>query len=694
MDKQQPSPRYRVGIDIGGTFTDFVIVDTVSRTIRLEKTATTPQNLWQGIETGFQQLHLPLAEIAQVAHGTTVGLNTLLERRGDPTGLITTAGFRDAYEIGRGARPDAYNLFFRKPVPLVPREHRLEVRERIGADGAVVTPLNEADVAAAVEHFRRHAIHSIAICFLHAYRNPAHEIRAAEIVAELYPEALISTSSSLVREWREYERISTTCINAYIMPRTSRYIEHVTAALAAGGYRRPFFVNQSSGGVLSVEAAKTKPVTTLMSGPAGGVVAAAHAGQMEGFENIISFDMGGTSTDVCVIYEGQPRITVDAVIDRHPVMVPMIAVHSIGAGGGSIATLDAVGALNVGPHSAGAEPGPVCYGRGGTQPTVTDANLVLGRMAPPAFLPNHLQPDTQAARAAIQRRIGQPLALDTVEAAAGIIAIVNVKMSMAVRSITVQRGLDPKDFVLCAFGGAGPMHACWIARELHIPRVMVPLAPGQFSALGILLSNIRHDFVRTVSADPASFSPAFLTQRFAAIEAEARAVLDAEGVAAADMTFVRSLDARYVGQEYTVNVPVPAGAFSTAVIQAIQESFHTSHQRIYGHASPDEPIELVNLRMAAVGSLPTVELPAVAAGEPNPPREALAGETQTCFAADDGYVRCPVWERQKLRAGNQIAGPAIIADPGATTVLPPGFTCTVSVHGHLLIDVPALEVSQ
>ena len=405
-------PRYRVGIDIGGTFTDFVVLDSETKALSLEKTSTTPKNLWIAIETGLEQAGLPLTDIEQLAHGTTISLNTLLQSRGDPTGLITTIGFRDAYEIGRGARPDMYNLFYRKPAPLVPRQHRLEVRERIGADGNIVMPLHEQDVIDAAEHFKQHGIFSIAICFLHGYRNPDHEIRAAEVVSEVFKEALVSTSHSLAREWREYERTSTTCINAYIMPRTGQYLEQMNTALRAGGHNRPFFVNQSSGGLQSVAATKAKPVTTLMSGPAGGVIAAAHVGALSGYGNIISFDMGGTSTDVSVIYDGRPRITADAKIDEHPVIVPMVAIHSIGAGGGSLAWMDDVGALYVGPQSAGAEPGPACYGRGGTEPTVTDANLVLGRMAPPSFLPGKIALDKQAAGTAVSAEVGRRLELD------------------------------------------------------------------------------------------------------------------------------------------------------------------------------------------------------------------------------------------------------------------------------------------
>ena len=680
------SERYRVGVDIGGTFTDFVLFDKTEGSLKLEKTYTTPQDLRQGVESGLRNAGVPFSDIADLSHGTTVGLNTLIERKGTETGLITTSGFRDAYEIGRGARAQPYNLFFRKPAPLVPREHRLEVTERMGADGKVVATLDEDDVRRAAEAFRQAGIASIAICFVNSYANSSHEERAAKIVAEVYPEARVSTSHSLAREWREYERTSTTCINAYIMPRTARYMESLSKTLAAGGYRRPLFINQSSGGVVSADSAVAKPVMTLMSGPAGGVAASAYVGGLDGFNDIISFDMGGTSNDVCLIKDGRPRVTADSKIESHPVMVPMVAIHSIGAGGGSLASIDSVGALNVGPESAGAEPGPVCYGRGGTNPTVTDANVVLGRVAPAEFLPENMKLDVDAARSAIREKVAEPLSLDLWHAATGILDIVNVKMAMAVRTVTVQRGLDPKDFALFAFGGAGPMHACFVARELGIGKVVVPIAPGQFSAFGILGSDIRHDLVRTAPAGTDALQRAFIKEQFDALESDARAVLAKEGVAETDFMLLRSVDIRYVGQEYTVNVPIPEEPIDEDSVLRARSDFHEFHEQTYSHSKPDDAIELVNLRVAAIGRRPKIELPKVAAGKKDPPPSARVGSTEICFDAAQGFTEAAVWDRRELLAGNQIDGPAIIADPGATTVVPPRFRCTVSSHGNLVIE--------
>jgi N-methylhydantoinase A len=680
--------RYRVGVDIGGTFTDFVLLDLEDGSLRIEKTYTTPKDLCLGVETGLRSASVDFGAIEDLAHGTTVGLNTLLERKGAPTGLITTTGFRDAYEIGRGARSQPYNLFFRKPVPLVPREHRLEARERIGADGSVVTPLNEDDVVRAAEFFRAEGIASIAICFLNSYASSVHEQRAEEIVASVYPEAKVSTSCRLAREWREYERTSTTCINAYIIPSTSRYIERLSQTLDAGGYRKELFINQSSGGVVSARTAVTTPVMTLMSGPAGGVAAAAYVGGLDGMGDIISFDMGGTSNDVCLIQDGRPRVTADSKLESHPVMVPMVAIHSIGAGGGSLAWIDPVGALNVGPESAGAEPGPVCYGRGGTKPTVTDANIVLGRVAPARFIPENMKLDVEAARRIIDDTIAKPLKLDLLDAATGVLRIVNVKMAMAVRAVTVERGLDPQDFVLFAFGGAGPMHACFVARELGIKKVVVPIAPGQFSAFGILGSDIRHDLVRTAPAGTDALNPTFFRDQLSNLEAEGRSILVEEGVAQDAIELFFSVDIRYVGQEYTVNVPLPPGEVDSTTVAKASAEFHTLHETTYSHSNPDESIELVNLRLAAIGLRPKVRLPEVAPGEETPLASAKVDDTEICFDAEAGFERASVWDRRALLAGNRIDGPAIVADPGATTVIPPGFVCRVSSIGNLVIEVP------
>ena len=684
---QTGNPTIRIGIDIGGTFTDFVLVDERTGALTLEKTLSTPAELWQGIRAGLDRLGVNLAEARLIVHGTTVGLNSFLERKGRATGLITTQGFRDVYEIGRHNRIDMYDLFYLKPQPLVSREYRLEVRERLNERGEVLTPLAEEDVAACVQAFQQAGIDSIAICFLHAYANPVHELQAGEIINQLYPQASVSLSHQLVREWREYERTSTTVINAYIAPVVAEYLERVGEGLGEQGYRRAFYINKSSGGIIPAAVAKAAPIHSIMSGPAGGAISAAHVGHLEGFDNVISFDMGGTSTDVALTFEGVTRVTSEAKVDRHPVLVPMIDIHSIGAGGGSIAWISETGALNVGPQSAGADPGPACYGRGGQAATVTDANLVLGRLDPAYFLGGAMALDGEAAHRAVSECVAQPLRLETVEAASGIIRIINAKMGHAIRAMTIERGLDPREFVLLSFGGAGGMHACALAEELSIPRILIPMATGQFSALGMLLSDIRHDFVRVSLALGTELDAETVEGRYQELVAEGRQTLAHEKVPEEYMAFQRSLDMRYVGQEYTVTVTVPS-RLSGDWLPPIRAQFDRLHERTYGHASAEEPVEVVTLRLTAFGRMPELTLKRLPEGGPTPPTEARRGELPVYFGRSErqrALVDCTVYDRDALLAGNVVVGPALVLEMGATTVLNPGFRLAVTPLGSLLI---------
>lgn len=685
MDASNNQPTVRVGVDIGGTFTDFVFIDERTGETRLEKTPTTPRDLWEAIARGLRKGDVDLREVSMFIHGTTIGLNAFLEKKGRKTGLITTRGFRDVYEIGRHNRIEMYDLFYRKPGPLIPRDLRLEVSERMDFRGNVLVPLREEDVLDCIRAFRSAGVESVAVCLLHSYANPDHEIRVGEILAREFPEAAVSLSHALAREWREYERTSTTAINAYIMPTVSSYLSRIEESLAELGYRRHFYVNKSSGGIMSVDSAKVKPVHTIMSGPAGGAISAAYVGKLAGYDNVISFDMGGTSTDVALTYKGQTRVTVDSKIEKHPIMVPMIDVHSIGAGGGSIAWLNEAGALNVGPQSAGAEPGPVCYQRGGAEPTVTDANLVLGRLDPKHSLSGEITLDLESARAAIRDKVAEPLGLTMEQAAAGIISVVNAKMAYAIRAITVERGLDPKEFVLLGFGGAGPMHVCALAKELGIPKVVVPVAPGAFSALGMLLSDVRHDYVRTFLHRWDEVDVAMLEDLFGSIEEEARATLSDEQDVYHDVSVARSVDLRYVGQEYTVNVPVPSGSLTPQALAAMRSSFDQLHDQTYGHSSETEPIEIINARVTVFGVVPKVEFAEIAAGDRTPPAEARRGTLSTYFEETGGFGECQVWDREALLAGNVIEGPAIVEEKGATTILPPGYVLEVTRHGNLAI---------
>ncbi|WP_066291683.1 hydantoinase/oxoprolinase family protein [Bacillus sp. FJAT-29937] len=677
------STKYRVGVDIGGTFTDFVILDQDSGQITIEKTPTTPRNLWEGIRNGFDQANVDLTETAMIVHGTTVGLNCFLEKKGVRTGIITTKGFRDVYEIGRVNRIEMYDLFYKKPEPLVQREYRVEVEERLDSNGNVISALNREDVLKAAEYFRKEEIKAIAVCLLHAYNNPVHEILVGQILSEVYPEAQVSLSHQLAREWREYERTSTTVINAYIADKVGSYLSNIESGLMERGYKRPFFVNQSSGGIMSVNSAKAKPVHTIMSGPAAGAISSAYIGKLAGFNNIISFDMGGTSTDVSLTYHGKTRVTNESQIERHPLMVPMIDIYSIGAGGGSIAHIDRAGSLNVGPQSSGAEPGPACYGRGGLEPTVTDANLTLGRI-PSHLLGGKMEMNKESSINAIHR-ISDPLTLDVVTGAAGILRIVNNNMAYAIRAVTVQRGLDPKDFVLFAFGGAGPIHACEVAEELGIKTVIVPLAPGTFSALGMLLSEIRHDFARTRLVRTELSDPLELEGIYSEMEQESISILEKEVNPDTPVRFERAVEMRYVGQEYTVRVPLPNDALTKDRMISLREDFNRLHNQAYGHSSESEPTEIINLRLAAFGSLGEVKIKKITNGGPEPLNNALMGTTKIFLNSTEGYVDCPVYNRDNLLAENKILGPALVLEKGSTTLITSDFEGVIDQIGNLLL---------
>lgn len=676
--------RHRIGIDIGGTFTDFVIMGEEDGRIRLEKTPTTPGDIWRGILDGLTRAEVDLTEISMIIHGMTVGLNCFLEKQGDITGLITTRGFRDVYEIGRVNREEMYDLFYRKPEPLVPRELRIEVTERLDASGGILVPLREDEVVDAARFFRREGVTSVAVCLLHSYANPQHEQRVREILAQEYPEAQVTVSSELAREWREYERTSTTAINAYILRTVGDYLAKITAGLRDRGYARPFYVNQSSGGVMSVASAAGKPVHTLMSGPSGGVVSTAHIGNLLGIPNLISFDMGGTSTDVSVIFGGHTRITSEVRIERHPIMVPAVDIHSIGAGGGSVSWLSSMGVLSVGPKSAGAMPGPVCYGRGGTEPTVTDANLVLGRL-PQTILGGRMSLDAEGARRSILEKVADPLGLNLAEAASGILRIVNTKMAYAIRAVTIQRGLDPKDFALVAFGGAGPMHACDVAAELDIPTIVVPLAPGAFSALGMVVSDVRHDFVRTSLRRTEEVDLGGLDALYAEMLREAESVMAGELPDGGEVIVERFIDMRYIGQEYSVRLPIPPGDLTRDILGAIRLEFDRLHERTYGHASPTEQTEIVSARVVSRGILRRPRFEELPSGGRQPQPGAQIGTVQAWFGEAQAPVEAAVFAREELLADNQILGPALVVEHGCTTVLNPEYRLRVDQLGNLII---------
>jgi len=652
-----------VGIDTGGTFTDFVVFD--GERLRVHKEPSTPDNPAKAVLAGMK--HVIDGDSADVVHGSTVATNALLERRGAKTALVTTQGFEDVLEIGRQTRSEIYDLNVGKAAPLVPAERRIGVPERVGPHGDVLQPLESEAVRAAVEQVRQVAPDSVAICLLHAYANPEHE-RAlwTALAAEL--DAFVTASHHVLPEFREYERCSTTVVNAYVGPVMARYLAHLAETLESDHVR----IMQSNGGIISLESAQQHAVQTVLSGPAGGAVGGLEIGRRAGFENVITFDMGGTSTDVCLC-AGELSRTTEAVIAEAPIRVPVIDIHTVGAGGGSIAYRDPGGSLRVGPRSAGADPGPICYDRGGTELAVTDANLFLGRLSPAHFLGGEQQLPVEPVRDAMEAFAGE-MKLSPGAAAEGILQIANATMERAIRVISLERGYDPRDFTLVCFGGAGAMHAADLARSLNIPRVLVPQAAGILSALGMLLADFIRDYSRTLLVPTAGLDPATLERAFAELEERARAEYGAEGFPADRLEMERSLDMRYVGQGYELPVP------STREYEA---AFHDIHEQRYGYADPTRATEVVNIRLRAVGS---TEKP------PVPQHELAGADASSAIIGDwrmvfDGVEHAShLVDRTKLQRGNAFAGPALVVEYSTTTVVPPDFCCTVDGGENLILE--------
>jgi N-methylhydantoinase A len=672
-----------VAIDIGGTFTDLVGFDDRSKRFAEAKSLTTPADLVQGIIDCLRKCGLAVGAIDELIHGSTIAINTLIERKGAKTALVVTRGTQDVYIIGRGNRPEAYNLFFHRHRPLVPRRLTCEVAERMLASGAVLEKLDRGSVATVAQSLASEGVEAVAICFLHSYVNPVHERAAGEIIRAALPGAYISLSQDILREYREFERTSTTVVNAYIGPKVGGYVRSLKSSLGTIGFRGDLSIMRSNGGVMTPEVAQERPVAMMESGPVGGIIASARIGERLGYSNVISFDMGGTTAKASLIRDGEPTMApgyyVGGYASGHPVMVPMIDVVEVGAGGGSIAWRDDIGALKVGPQSAGADPGPICYRGGGEEPTITDANVVLGRLDPNNFLGGTMALDADGAARGIEEKIAKPLGMSTTEAAQAIIAIAINKMSLAVREVSVEKGYDPRDFVMIASGGAGPLHVLAIARELHIPTVVVPLFPSHFSALGMLLADERHDFIRTYYSDLASADFDALTVVHDEMATQAQAGLrHAKGAER-----LLHLDLRYVGQEFTLSVPVTLAQLKKRDRAGIRKAFDRLYEHRYAHHSPDEPVEIVNVRLAMVGKRPKLNLPPLKAG-----RTVKPVHRRPVYFGDAGKtVSCPVYARRALGAGGRIVGPALIEEHGTTTVLDKGDICRVARSGELIIAV-------
>jgi len=676
-----------VGVDVGGTFTDLVYLDpSLPGGLALAKVPTTLDNQAGGVMAALREAGVDARSLDQIVHGTTTTTNALLERKIARTGLITTRGFRDVLELGRRTRPTPYGLtgWFE---PLIPRELRMEVAERVDAEGTVLTPLDEAGVIAATEALKAEGCEAVVIHFLHSYANPAHERRAAEIVRAHWTEAEVTAGHAILSEFREYERGTTAAVNATVQPVLRRYLKRLTDQLTDGGYRRTLLVMQGNGGTISAERAADHAVNTVMSGPASGVMAAAYTARAAGFANVLTYDMGGTSSDVGLIIDGIPSIHSELDLEYGmPIHVPMVDVHTIGAGGGSIASVDASGLLRVGPESAGASPGPICYARGGTEPTITDANLVLGRLDPERLLSVDTPVSLADVRARVQAVASDPLGLSADEAAAAILRVANDRMAGAVRMVSLAKGHDPRDFVLFAFGGAGPLHATALARELAVPTVVIPARPGITNAIGCAVADLRHDFVNTLNAPLADLDIADVHAIFADQEAEGRALLNAEGVALASIEVRRSADMQFLGQSHILQVPLDT---ATPSLEALDRQFAAAYWERFAVELPEIRPVLVNLHTAVLGHRPAVPLATLAASEDRVGDLAGAREnTRDVWFEGAGWQPTPVYRRERLPADAAFDGPAIVAQFDSTTVIEPGQSARLDIHGNLVITVP------
>jgi N-methylhydantoinase A len=671
-----------VGVDVGGTFTDLVLVGRDGK-VRVAKVPTTPDNQALGVLQALEAADADLARVAAINHGTTTTTNALLERKVARTGLITTQGFRDVLELGRRTRPQAYGLLGRFE-PLIPRERRLEVPERITADGAILTPLDEDALCEAIARLLAMQCESLVIHFLHSYRNPAHERRALAIAAELWPNRYVTAGHMILSEYREYERGVTATVNAAIQPVLARYLGRLEQELAARGFSHDLLVMQGNGGSVAARIVADRAVDTVMSGPASGVMAAAALARAAGIDDVITYDMGGTSSDVGLIQGGVPQVTTELELDyAMPIHVPMVDVHSIGAGGGSIAAIDDAGLLRVGPDSAGALPGPICYGRGGERATITDANLILGRLDPAGLLAVETPVPVEEIAARIEAQIGTPLGLDAHAAAAAMLRVANDRMAGAIRMVSLARGHDPRDFALFAYGGAGPLHASALARELGIPRVLIPARPGITNAIGCATADLRHDFVNTLNTPLADLDMAEVHGILQAQVAAGRETIAREGVAVEAIEHLHFADMQFLGQTHLLSVALPP---PTLTLDALQALFDRAYWERFAVDLPEIRAVLVNLHTAVIGRRPQIDLRALAGtAQAATLEEARTGRRRVWFA--DGWHDTPIFSRTRLPLDAELPGPAVIEQLDATTVIEPGDLARLDLLGNLVIEV-------
>ena len=706
--KELNTKRFRIGVDIGGTFTDGTLVDSSTGQVTTSKVLTTPADPASGFISAVNKLlgvnnDVDPSEIEHVVHATTVATNAIIEGKTAKTAFVTTQGFRDMLEIARQIRPSLYDLQFEKPAPLVPRQLCFEIPERLDAKGNVVTPLDEKALAKIVDQIAETGVDAIAICLLHSYRNSDHEQKVGEAIKAKIPNVKLSLSSEIVPEFREYLRASTTVINSAVTPIVSTYLASIIEKLHSAKVNSELLVMQSNGGVYPAQSASESPVFMVESGPAAGAVAAASLGSALGYPNVISFDMGGTTAKASLIRNGQPNITKDYSVggaaqsgdgafggaSGYPIRTPVVDLVEIGAGGGSIAWVDSGGALRVGPQSAGADPGPVCYGLGGKEPTITDANLILGRLDPSYFADGEMSLDTEAAKNAIQKHCAEPLGLSIEAAAHGIIEIANTAMVNALRLVSVQRGHDPRDFILMGFGGAGPAHVVRLAEQAGIPQVLIPAEPGTTSALGLLVTDVRMESSATLIVRSDQVQLSRIIDEFKRLENSGRIAHSAAASASGEPIFERAIEMRYWGQSFELSVPAPDRKdIDTDWMSELIESFHESHNSAYGFRADDEPVELVNLRLTTVGKIARPQLRKLDIISPDI-KSAIKGQRPVYFAIDSSQgdvINTTVYNRQKLPPRSTFNGPAIVEEPDCTTVIQPSWSVTVDDFGNLLVE--------
>lgn len=675
----------RIATDIGGTFTDLVAVKKDGTLLTL-KGDTTPPHFEQGVIEALQKSGLDPTESTRFLHGTTTIINALTERTGAKTGLITTHGFRDVLELARGNRPDLFNMVFKKPVPFVPRYLRCEVQERVDSAGNVILPLSESDVEKAVTYFKEQGVEAIAVSFINSYTNDAHELQTVELVKKLWPEVFVSSSGDVTREWREYERTSTVALNAYVGPIATSYIDELDQHLQEINLGGKKYIMQSNGGTTSFDAAKKAPINLVESGPVAGVFGAAVLGKALGEENLIAFDVGGTTAKCSLIDAGDVKITTSYHIERddynagYPIMAPVVDIVEIGNGGGSIAWMDEVGSLKVGPRSAGAVPGPVAYGKGGTQPTTTDACLVAGHISKDSL---DSDVDMAAVENALLEHVGKPLGVDAKHAATDVIRVAEANMYNALKLVSVRRGYDPRDFALLAFGGGGPMHAASLAKELAVKKVIVPVAAAVFSAWGMLMTDVRQDYIQTNIKQLHQVTDDELQTMWGGLLDRANREFKQQGIAEADFTLSYFADMRYSGQEHTVKISVPKPPWNQAVRQQIEEAFHNAHEHSYTFRLPDTAVEIVNLHLAGYGQGGTAELPHYET-DSTTVEDAFSHKRQVYFTFD-GWLEAAVYNRDKLPVETPFEGPCVVEEKTGTILVHPGQTAHVDKYGNLII---------